>query len=62
MYSRLIHPPEGKSFFLFGPRGTGKATWVKAAFPKAVYTDLLEAELFNNLQGIFYPTAPRPRP
>jgi len=49
MYSRLIHPPEGKSFFLFGPRGTGKTTWVKAAFPKAVYADLLEAELFNNL-------------
>ena len=49
MYSRLIHPPEDKSFFLFGPRGTGKTTWVKAAFPKAVYLDLLEAELFNNL-------------
>jgi uncharacterized protein len=49
MYSRLIHPPEGKSFFLFGPRGTGKTTWVKMAFPKAVYADLLEAGLFNNL-------------
>ena len=49
MYSRLIHPPENKSFFLFGPRGTGKTTWVKAAFPKAVYVDLLEAGLFNNL-------------
>jgi len=49
MYSRLIHSPEGKSFFLFGPRGTGKTTWVKAAFPKAIYVDLLEAELFNNL-------------
>ncbi len=49
MYSRLMHSPEGKSFFLFGPRGTGKTTWVRAAFPKAVYVDLLEAELFNNL-------------
>ncbi|MBM3243594.1 MAG: ATP-binding protein, partial [Candidatus Omnitrophica bacterium] len=49
MYSRLINPPKGKSFFLFGPRGTGKTTWVKAAFPKAVYVDLLESELFNNL-------------
>ena len=49
MYSRLIYPPEGKSFFLFGPRGTGKTTWVKMAFPKAVYADLLEARLFNNL-------------
>ncbi len=49
MYSRLITPPRKKSFFLFGPRGTGKTTWVKATFPKAVFIDLLEAELFNNL-------------
>jgi predicted AAA+ superfamily ATPase len=49
MYSRFINPPKGKSFFLFGPRGTGKTTWVKSAFPKAVYIDLLEAELFNDL-------------
>jgi predicted AAA+ superfamily ATPase len=37
------------SFFLFGPRGTGKTTWVKMNFPKSVYLDLLEAELFNAL-------------
>jgi len=49
MYSRLIEPPKGKSFFLFGPRGTGKTTWVKSRFAKAVYLDLLEAGLFNDL-------------
>lgn len=49
MYSRLVKPPENKSFFLFGPRGTGKTTWVKTKFPSAVYLDLLEAELFNDL-------------
>src|SRR4030042_4971474 len=49
MYSRLIEPPKDKSFFLFGPRGTGKTTWVKSKFPKALYLDLLEAELFNDL-------------
>lgn len=49
MYSRLLTPPKTKSFFLFGPRGTGKTTWVKTTFPKAVYLDLLEAELFNDL-------------
>lgn len=49
MYTRLIKPPKNKSFFLFGPRGTGKTTWVKFAFPKALYLDLLEAELFNDL-------------
>lgn len=45
----MLSPPKAKSFFLFGPRGTGKTTWVKSAFPKAVYIDLLEAELFNDL-------------
>lgn len=49
MYSRLIKPPKEKSFFLFGPRGTGKTTWVKKTFPKGIYIDLLEAELFNDL-------------
>ncbi|MEW6103713.1 MAG: AAA family ATPase, partial [bacterium] len=35
--------------FLFGPRGTGKTTWVKSTFTDALYIDLLEAELFNDL-------------
>lgn len=49
MYSRLIRPPVAKSFFLFGPRGTGKTTWVKSTFKQDIYIDLLEAELFNDL-------------
>ena len=49
MYSRLIESPKDKSFFLFGPRGTGKTTWVKSKFTNALYLDLLEAELFNDL-------------
>jgi uncharacterized protein len=49
MYTRILQPPKAKSFFLFGPRGTGKTTWVKTTFPKAVYLDLLDAELFNDL-------------
>ncbi len=49
MYSRMLSPPEGKSFFLFGPRGTGKTTWVRGRFPGALHIDLLEARLFNQL-------------
>ena len=49
MYSRLVKEPENKSFFLFGPRGTGKTTWVRQAFPDAVYIDLLESRLYNDL-------------
>ena len=51
MYSRLLRPPLGKSFFLFGPRGTGKSTWVREKFPQAVYLDLLEAEIYNDLMA-----------
>lgn len=49
MYSRIIKYPKDKSFFLFGPRGTGKTTWIRGEFPGALYLDLLEAELFNDL-------------
>jgi len=49
MYSRLLKAPKQKSFFLFGPRGTGKSTWVRHQFPNAVYLDLLEAELYTDL-------------
>lgn len=31
----------GGHFFLFGPRGTGKTTWLRHAFPEAVSIDLL---------------------
>jgi uncharacterized protein len=49
MYSRIINTPKNKSFFLFGPRGTGKTTWVKRSFPDAIYIDLLESRMFNKL-------------
>lgn len=35
------------SFFLFGPRGTGKSTWIKMEFQTALYIDLLSPELFR---------------
>ncbi|NGX26496.1 MAG: hypothetical protein K940chlam6_00419 [Chlamydiae bacterium] len=49
MYTRLLKEPDHKSFFLFGPRGTGKTTWVRKKFKKALYLDLLENELFVDL-------------
>lgn len=49
MYARILHPPRRKSFFLFGPRGTGKSTWVQSAFKGSVYLDLLESELYTLL-------------
>ncbi len=46
MYSRLLKHPKSKSFFLFGPRGTGKTHWLKASFPNAIYFDLLDAAIY----------------
>jgi len=36
-----------QSFFLFGPRGTGKSTWIKQHFKNALYLDLLAPEVFR---------------
>jgi len=34
MYTRDLTLPE-RSFFLFGPRGTGKTTWLRGVLPDA---------------------------
>ncbi len=41
MYPRLLPTPT-RSIFLFGPRGTGKSTWIRDRFPEAVMYDLLD--------------------
>ncbi len=40
---RFFEPPAGH-FFLLGPRGTGKSTWLRAAYPDALWLDLLAPE------------------
>jgi len=49
MYKRSIKFPKDKSFFLLGPRGTGKTTWLQNTFPDAIYINLLQAKNFNKL-------------
>lgn len=49
MYDRLLKPPKKQSFFLFGPRGTGKSSWVRSYYPRATYIDLLEDETYRRL-------------
>lgn len=49
MYSRLFKFTSQKSFFLFGPRGTGKTSWLKCTFPQALYLDLLKGDLYVEL-------------
>ena len=45
---RFFTVPRG-SFFLFGPRGTGKTTWLREALPDALLVDLLRAEEYRRL-------------
>lgn len=40
-----------QSFFLFGPRGTGKSTWVRQSLPDAIHLDLLEQDLWRELNS-----------
>ena len=51
MYTRVfkINSNANQSFFLFGPRGTGKTTWLKTNFPDAIYLDLLESDFYRTL-------------
>lgn len=44
LVKRFFEPPK-QSFFLFGPRGTGKSTWMKTLFPDALYLNMLLSSL-----------------
>jgi predicted AAA+ superfamily ATPase len=46
-HPRVLDAPSG-SFFLFGPRGTGKSTWLKATFPDAPRFDLLDESVYQS--------------
>lgn len=45
---RLLVAPK-QSFFLFGPRGTGKSTWLRQSFADALHIDLLNEALYQDL-------------
>lgn len=51
MINRILTLPlQGNaSIFLFGPRGTGKTSWIKAHLPNCLYLDLLDFSLYSSL-------------
>ena len=49
-YRRIAAVPRG-SFFLFGPRGVGKSTWVRERLPNARRFDLLDETYYQELLG-----------
>ena len=48
MLQRILKVPQ-QSFFLMGPRGSGKSTWLRATFPDAHVFDLLSEETYQRL-------------
>ena len=42
-----LPPPGTETFFLWGPRQTGKTTLLKATYPDALWIDLLKAEEYR---------------
>jgi predicted AAA+ superfamily ATPase len=48
MFARQYSLPE-HSFFLFGPRGTGKSTWLRSVLPDALWFDLLRMQTLLSL-------------
>lgn len=49
MYTRILNKNITRSFFLFGPRGSGKSSWLKNAYPEANYIDLLDDQIYRTL-------------
>ena len=49
MFARILRPPRSGSFFLLGPRGTGKSSWVRTALPDASYVDIVDSEIYTQL-------------
>ena len=47
MYTRSLKCPK-HSFFLLGPRGTGKSFWLRKHFKKAKFIDLLDEALYQS--------------
>ncbi len=45
MYTRILTRPD-HSFFLFGPRTTGKSTWLRQNFRDCTWFDLLKSDVY----------------
>jgi uncharacterized protein len=48
--SRFFNPPS-YSYYLFGPRGTGKSAWATRYYPDALRIDLLQPHIFRKYYG-----------
>ncbi|MBD3390793.1 MAG: DUF4143 domain-containing protein [Chitinivibrionales bacterium] len=46
-YLNRLFSPAQQSFFLFGPRGTGKSTWLAQAYSEAILVNLLDGASYR---------------
>lgn len=49
-FKRFLKAPED-SFFLLGPRGTGKSTWIQENIAASLYIDLLDSDRYLELSA-----------
>ncbi len=49
MFDRIFKPSSKESYFIFGPRGTGKTSWLKSHYKSAPFFDLLEGDTLFDL-------------
>lgn len=51
MFERLLNIDSeiGQSYFLFGPRGVGKTSWLKEKYKDVIYFDLLNDDTYQEL-------------
>jgi uncharacterized protein len=56
MFKRLLNLPldQQASIFLFGPRGTGKTSWLRQHVTDSIYLDLLDFSTYSDLSS--YPS------
>ena len=51
MYPRIFVPPEQQSYFLFGPRGTGKSVFTGNFYKQGLFFDLLDSRIYNEFMA-----------
>lgn len=50
-YVKRLFPGTAENYFLFGPRGTGKTSWIKSNLTDYLLIDLLDPELYRQLNA-----------
>ena len=51
MYPRIFIPPKQQSYFLFGPRGTGKSVFAGNFYRQGLFFDLLDSQIYNEFMA-----------